>query len=123
MKIVYIAGPLTTGWDGKDRVFIENHVRNAEAYQVALANLGIGAFCPHTHSSFHNEKGGKASEAYYYELDFEFLKRASDALLAVPGWEQSKGATSEVEWAIKNNIPVFYPTSPEDLAEIIEWAK
>lgn len=123
MKIVFIAGQLTTGWDGKDRSFIENNIRRAEQYQLALANAGVGAFCAHTHTAFHHEKGSKASEDYYYEMDLEFLKRVADAVLAVPGWEKSKGAKYEVELAIKNNLPVFYPKSPEDIKEIISWSQ
>ena len=123
MKIIFISGPLTTGWDGKDRNFILQNVLKAEAYQIALANAGIGAFCAHTHTSFHHEKGSTASEKYYYELDMEFLKRASDGVLAMPSWEQSRGAKAEVEWAIQNNIPVFYPNSHIDIQEIVDWAK
>jgi hypothetical protein len=123
MKIVFISGPLTTGWDGKDRNFILNNVQKAEAYQIALANEGIGSFCAHTHTSFHHEKGSVAPDQYYYELDMEFLKRSADALLAMPEWESSNGAKTEVEWARDNNLPIFYPTSHTDIKEVVEWAK
>lgn len=123
MKIVFISGPLTTGWDGKNREFILNNVQKAEAYQIALANQGVGAFCAHTHSSFHHEKGGTASENYYYELDMEFLKRSADAVLAMQGWERSKGAKAEVEWAKENGLPVFYPISHMNIQDIVGWAR
>lgn len=123
MKIVFIAGLLTTGWDGEDRDYIQNNVNIAEAYQIALANAGIGAFCPHTHTQFHREKGSTIFEEYYYRLDLEFLYRISDAILAIPGWEKSVGANNEVKWAIKNNLPVFYPKSPDEIEDIIAWNK
>jgi len=123
MKIVYIAGPLTTGWDRKDHKFIEDKIRAAEEYAIALVNQGIGFFCSHAHTAFHNEKGSKMSESYYYELAREFMKRSADALLAMPGWETSKGAKMEVNLAKELNLPIFYPKSPDDLSEIIEWAK
>jgi len=123
MKIVYIAGQLTTGWDGKDREFIAQRIREAEKYQIALINNGIGCFCSHSHTSFHHEKGSKASEEFYYELGLEFLKRTSDAVLAMPGWEKSRGAKMEVGWATKNKLPVFYPKSPDDIGGIIEWSR
>jgi len=44
MKIVFIAGQLTTGWDRKDRNFIEDKVKEAEKYQIALINAGVGCF-------------------------------------------------------------------------------
>lgn len=120
MKIVYIAGPLTTGWDFKDISYIKEKIHAAEAYQVALANDGIGAFCPHAHTQFQGEKGSIAPESYYYELDLQFLYRA-DAVLAMPGWEKSVGAKIEVEWAKENNLPIFYPKSPDDIGDIIDW--
>ncbi|MFA5987346.1 MAG: DUF1937 family protein [Candidatus Paceibacterota bacterium] len=123
MKIVYIAGQLTTGWDGKDRNFLAEKINEAEKYQVALVNAGVGCFCPHAHTSFHYEKGSVAPESFYYEMDMEFLKRAADALLAMPGWEKSKGAKVEVEWAAKNNLQIFYPKSAGDINDIIVWSQ
>lgn len=121
MKLVFIAGPLTTGWDGKnDSVLIEN-IRKAENYQIALINAGIGCFCAHTHTFFHHQKGGTASENFYYEMDLEFLKRC-DRLLAVPCWETSSGASREVAWVKENKLPVFFPGSPEEIEEIVEWS-
>jgi nucleoside 2-deoxyribosyltransferase len=122
MKLVFIAGPLTTGWDGKGTEIIENNIRKAEVFQVALCNLGIGVFCPHSHTSLHHTKGSVASETFYYDLDLEFLSRC-DALLALPDWQQSRGARKEVEWAIANQKPVFYPSSVDDLNEIVVWNK
>lgn len=122
MKIVFIAGPLTTGWDGSKK-FLEEKVREAEKYQLALISAGVGCFCAHTHTSFHHEKGSTAPEKFYYELDLEFLKRTTDAVLAMPGWKRSKGAKNEVKWAIENNLPVFYPKSPSDIEKIVKWSK
>jgi len=121
MKIVFIAGPLTTGWDGKDSTYVEKKVKEAEKYQIALINSGVGCFCAHTHTSMHHEKGGTAPDQFYYDLDLEFLTRIADAVLAMPGWEKSKGAKNEVEIAKKSGLKVFYPKSPEDIQEIIDW--
>lgn len=123
MKIIYIAGPITAGWDGKDRGHIERHILAAEEYQIKLVNADVGAFCPHTHTAFHFEKGGTAPEEYYYKLDLEILRRATDAVLAIPGWEKSSGARFEVQYAKEHNLPIFYPKSPDDLEEVINWAK
>jgi len=49
MKMVFIAGPLTTGWDGKDRKFIEQKVKEAEKYQIALINAGLLLLCSHSY--------------------------------------------------------------------------
>lgn len=119
MKIVCIVGPYFSGGDPEK---IEYNIRHAEQYAIALANRGIGFFCPHKHTE-HFEVKAKAPESFYYELDMIFLRRVVDALLAIPGWEDSVGAQREVTYAKKHGIPVFYPNSPDDLDEIEKWAK
>jgi predicted methyltransferase MtxX (methanogen marker protein 4) len=47
LKIVVIAGPYIG--DGRLET-IERNIREAELYAVALANRGIGFFCPHLHT-------------------------------------------------------------------------
>lgn len=118
MRIVFIAGPYFSGGDPER---IEYNIRYAEQYEIALANRGIGFFCPHKHTE-HFEIKAKAPEQFYYELDMAFLERACDALLAIPGWENSPGARREVAYARERGIPVFYPVSCEDLDEVERWA-
>lgn len=121
MKIIFIAGPYTG--DGTFES-IERNIREAEKYQIALANKEIGFFCAHNHTEhFSSKKGATAPEDFYYELDLQFLKRLADAVLAMPGWEQSWGAKREIEWAQKNNLPIFFPKSPDDIQDIVEWNK
>jgi len=119
MKIIYIAGPYFG--DGKKET-IEKNIREAEKYQIELANHGIGFFCSHNHTEHFQEKA-KATEEFYYELDFHFLKKCTDAVLALPGWKNSKGARKEIEWANQNNLKVFYPQSCSDLQELYNWVK
>ena len=118
MKIVFIAGP----YSGNNSAKIEKNIRDAERYEIALANAGIGFFCPHLHTE-HFEKKAKAPESFYIKLDRIFLKRVADAMLVLPGWENSKGTRAEVKWAKKNKMKMFFPKSPDDLKEIITWAK
>ncbi len=122
MKIVFICGPLTTGGDGS-RDYIDKNIKTAEEYQIALANKGVGFFCAHTHTSWHSEKGSTAPETFYYDLDLDFLRRSSDAVLAIPGWEKSWGASNEVKIAKELNLPIFYPTSSKDIDDIVQWAQ
>jgi len=121
MKIVFIAGPYFG--DGTVET-IEKNIREAEKYQIALASAQVGFFCPHNHTEhFSSGKGATAPEQFYYDLDFEFLKRIADALLAMPTWETSKGAVKEIAWAKEQGMKIFYPKNPTDIADIIEWAK
>jgi len=119
MKIIFIAGPYI-GDGNKEN--IEKNIRYAEKYQIALANAGVGFFCPHNHTE-HFEEKANASDEFYRELDREILKRACDGIMVVPGWEISEGTKLEIEFAKKNNIPLFFPKSPDDLSEIINWSK
>jgi len=119
MKIIFIAGPYI-GDGNKEN--IEKNIRYAEKYQIALANAGVGFFCPHNHTE-HFEEKANASDEFYRELDREILKRACDGIMVIPGWEISEGTKLEIEFAKKNNIPLFFPKSPEDLSEIINWSK
>lgn len=121
MKIIFIAGPLTTGFDGNNFSVVENNINEAKKYQIALANLGIGAYCSHTHTLFRLEKDNQASDEYFRQLDKTILEKSCDAILAMPGYEKSQGALAEVAWANKNNIPVFYPKSPKDLTDIVSF--
>jgi hypothetical protein len=120
MKIVYIAGPYIGDGTVKS---IEINIREAEKYQIALANKQIGFFCAHNHTEHFGNKAEKASEKFYHELDMQFLKRVADAVLAVPNWKSSSGARKEVEWAQESNLPIFFPKSTDDIEEIIKWNK
>jgi len=121
MKIIYIAGP----YIGNSSIeSVERNIREAEKYQIALANKEIGFFCPHNHTEhFSTKKGATPPEKFYYELDLQFLKRTADAVLAIPGWENSWGTKREIAWAKKNGIKIFYPNNPDDIKEIIKWSK
>lgn len=123
MKIVFIAGPLTTGWDKKDKNFVLKNIKKAESFQRALALHSIGFYCPHTHTSFRCNSEDSSLDEFCITMNKKFLTGFSDAVLAMPGWENSHGAKDEVEYAIENNIPVFYPSSPDNISDIILWAK
>lgn len=121
MKIVFIAGPYTG--DGSYEQ-IEKNIREAEKYQIALANKEIGFFCPHNHTEhFGSKKGVTVPEQFFYDLDFQFLMRIADASLAIPGWEKSWGTKREVAWAKEHGMKIFYPKDPTDIEEIVTWTK
>lgn len=119
MKIVFIAGPYF-GKGNKEE--IEKNIREAEKYQIVLANSGVAFFCSHNHTE-HFEQKANASEDFYRKMDMEILKRACDAVLALPGWEKSEGASEEIKWAKENHIPIFFPKSEKDLGELIKIMK
>lgn len=119
MKVIFIAGPY---FGNGDKAKIQENIRNAERYQVALANSGVGFFCPHNHTE-HFEVKATANEDFYRALDIKFLEKACDAVLAIPGWEKSAGARAEIEFAKSKGIAVFYPATPDDLDAIRAWSQ
>lgn len=117
MKIIAVLGPY---YGDGTRTTIAKNIKEAESYAIALANLGIGFFCPHTHTR-HFEELAVAREEFYHELDLNILSHACDAALFTPRWSESKGATREHLWCVNKGLRCFFPSSPQDLMEIIEW--
>ncbi len=118
MKIVFISGPYFG--DGKWDT-IEKNIRNAEKYQIALISRGVGVFCAHNHTEHFDSKGVDQPEKFYHDLDMEFLKRACDAVIAIPGWKNSRGALKEIKWAKENNVKIFYLKDITQVDRVIKW--
>lgn len=49
---------------------------------------------------------GTLTPEFWYEATLEALRRC-DAVILVPGWEESKGTVAEVAEAVRLGIPVF----------------
>lgn len=116
-NIVAILGPYFG--DGSYET-IEANITKAEEYAKALANLGIGFFCPHNHTR-HFEVKAEAGEPFYHRLDFGILLRVADAALFMPEWPASSGARREKAWCEWRGLKSFFPKSPQDLDEIAQW--
>lgn len=108
MRVVYISGAYrsTTTWG------IEQNVRAAEKQALAVWGVGLVPVCPHTMSRFFY---GSVPERVVQDGLLE-LVRHCDAVLALPGFEQSSGSMAEVDEAVRAGIPVF-----ESLAALVRW--
>ncbi len=111
---VFISGPYTGEYthDAASYFKIEMNITRAHEVSAALARLGYGFFCPHTHSAHNEVIMPEVLPEYWYELDCHFL-RACDALLVLPGY--SKGVEKEMELARSLGMPVFH-----NLLDLIE---
>ncbi len=112
MAIIYIAGPFTDA----DPVFgIATNVTLAAQVARKCMLQGWTFFCPHTHTQGFQHYP-EFSDEQWYAFNLEHLGRC-DAILMMVGWNSSKGAVRELEYAIAHDIPVFYerdgiPTPP-----------
>jgi nucleoside 2-deoxyribosyltransferase len=101
---IYLASPYTKGDVGIN-------VKNSfEAYDVLLKNNFL-PFAPLTSHFIHMMYPQDYNT--WLEIDLEWLK-VCDAVLRLPG--ESRGADIEVEYAEKNNIPVFY-----NYSDLMRW--
>ena len=93
-KRVYVSGPMT-GYENE----------NADAFEeaaVSLRHLGYMVCNPHDTSALL----GKLSHSEYLRFDFQRVLEA-DFLVALPGWEDSLGALSEIMMAVRMDLKVW----------------
>ena len=113
--ILYISGPYTPA-NGRTT---EQHIAVARRYAVAAANAGWMPFTPHLNTAGFEVDCPEISHEEWLAGDLAILRllpRAHAAVLLLPGWEQSKGARLERDWAIHLNLEVFDPpATPEEI--------
>ena len=108
MTVVYVGGP----YSAPDQWAVESNVRKAEALALAVWRLGAVPICPHTMTRFYD---GTLPRATWLQGDLELLHR-SDALVLVPGWEESAGTRAEIDAAARLGLPIF-----ENLDTLVRW--
>ena len=113
--ILYLSGPYSAG-NGRT---VADNIAVARRYAVAAARKGWAAFCPHLNTSGFEVTCPEIPHSAWLAGDLAILDRldpATDAMLLLPGWEQSKGARLERDWAIHLNLEVFDPpATPEEI--------
>lgn len=109
MRVIYVAGALfgPNDWE------IRCNIHRAAALGYEVAKLGAYPVIPHT-----NTGGvflGTITPKFWYAGTLELLRRC-DAVILVPGWEESRGAQAEVAEARIRSTPVF-----ERVDELKAW--
>ena len=110
MKLVYVAGP----YRAESEWAVLNNIRNAERVALKVWKSGCACICPHKNTSFF---GGAAEDEVWLRGDLEIVGRC-DAVVCADGWECSVGSLGEIEFAKKNEIPVF-----ENFERFAEWLR
>ena len=108
--IIYVAGP----YIGHTREqIVDNLYRAQKAVKGVYALGAMGIYTPLMTDGF----GGVFTESTMLQRDLELLKRC-DAVLLLPGWQESVGACTERETAIQEGMPIF-----DCLASLEAWLK
>lgn len=84
---------------------MQRNIHKAGECALKVWRWGAVAICPHKNTANFGGALGMSDETWL-KGDLELILRC-DALWAIPGWAESKGAKEEVKFAIENTIPVF----------------
>lgn len=101
IRIVYVAGKFTA----PDRAGVKRNIAHAEAVGLEVAKLGLCPLIPHANTSHPNFEAVQPY-TFWIEATLEMLRRC-DAIVMVPGWEESRGACGEIAEAHRIGMPVF----------------
>jgi len=80
------------------------NIRRGISASEHIFRLGYAPFCPWL--DYHFELLNDHGLEDFYEYSMAWLE-ASDAVMMLPGWEDSHGATAERNRAIELKIPVY----------------
>lgn len=113
--ILYISGPYSAG-NGRT---VDDNISIARAHAVAAWERGWAAICPHLNTAHFEDLCVGVSYHDYVQGDLAILDGLDSltaAVLLLPGWEQSGGASWEVRRAESRGIRILGPY--RDLEEI-----
>ena len=110
MKRVYVAGK----YNGPDVLSVLSNMRRGIDLSIQVIEIGMAPFSPWLDFQFGLQADIQMS--VYKECSMAWVS-VCDALILVPGWENSNGVKAEIEEAKKHGIPVF--TSIRDLTHYV----
>ncbi len=100
--LVYISGPYTAD----TALGIHENIEVAHRTSVNLWNAGFGCVTPHLNTTHFEHFCPDVPHAAWLEADLRMLE-GCDAILMLPGWEQSKGAVMERDRAYELRLGVY----------------
>lgn len=103
MLRVYIAGPYTADTPAD----VDRNIINARDVQAELLRMGHAPLCPHSMTARFERDYPDIDYTAYLNTDLAWVE-VSDAILMLPGWEDSNGSCGEHEFAQQIGIPVYY---------------
>lgn len=100
--LIYTAGP----YSADTTEGIAQNIAAAREAAIKLWDAGHVALCPHLNTA-HFEQDSIATYGQYIDGDLNMLARC-DAILMLEGWEKSKGASLEWDYASELHMPIYY---------------
>ncbi len=111
-SVIYVSGPYRS-----DSINgIHENIQHAREAAIRLWRAGWIVLCPHLNTAFMD---GINTDQMFLQGDLELLRRC-DAIYMLKGFENSKGALEELDYAKQLERPVLYESddwlpSPFDL--------
>jgi len=96
--LIYVSGKYSGDTD--------KNIEAARTVAVFLWEMGHSVICPHTNTA-NFEKFCNATYEQYIAGDLDMISRC-DAMVMVGGWEESKGANIEKDYADRIGLPVYF---------------
>ena len=106
--ILYLSGPYTPA-NGRTT---EQHIAVARTHAKAAWRQGWAAFCPHLNCAGFEVTCQEIPHSAWLDGDLailDLLDPAVDAVLMLPGWDKSRGATVERQRALVRGLEIFDP--------------
>jgi len=101
MKRIYIAG----AYSAPNVLGVMDNMRRGLKLSAQCLKAGFAVYSPWTDCLLHFHEEFTLEQCYTYS---DAWLRVSDAVLLVPGWEESVGVRSELKVAAEIHIPVFH---------------
>jgi len=109
--LVYVAGP----YSNNDPLIVEENIQKHRDVAMWCIRHKIFYFCPVMNTVYFDDLEPKE---FFLDMDIR-IAWTCDALLLLPGWEQSEGATREYHFFARANKPIFYWPNEQEL--LLKW--
>ena len=99
-SLLYVAG----AYSGD----IARNIAKAEMVSLDLIRHGFHVITPHKNTAgYEKYEGDGLSEQTWLDMDINILSRC-DGIYILDNWRTSKGANKEIQFALMNDIPIYW---------------